>query len=84
MAWLVIVKPEAKKDIERIPEPYKSRIYSALKTLEADPLFGDKLGGQLWNHYSVRVWPYRIIYRIYKEQIIVIVVRIRHRKDAYK
>ncbi|MBU4299512.1 type II toxin-antitoxin system RelE/ParE family toxin [Patescibacteria group bacterium] len=33
--------------------------------------------------YSYRVWPYRIIYRIYKNLLLIIVIRIGHRQGVY-
>jgi mRNA interferase RelE/StbE len=33
--------------------------------------------------YRIRVGSYRVIYEIHDAQVLVLVVRIRHRKDAY-
>ncbi len=49
---------------------------SALEGLREDPFAGKKLQGELYGLYSLRVWPYRIIYSIEK-RIIKVTVRLR-------
>lgn len=56
----------------------------ALQGLRADPFYGKKLHGDWLGHYTVRVWPYRIVYTIEKAVVTVSVVAIAHRKDAYR
>jgi mRNA-degrading endonuclease RelE of RelBE toxin-antitoxin system len=41
------------------------------------------LGGKLKGCYSLRAWPYRIIYQIIKKSLYVAVIRILHRQGAY-
>lgn len=49
-----------------------------------DPFIGKKLEGRFEGAYSYRVWPYRIIYRVYKNLLIVVVVHVGHRQGVYK
>jgi mRNA interferase RelE/StbE len=49
----------------------------------SDPFSGKKLSGKHKGEYSVRVWPYRIIYRIEKQELIIIVIDVGHRKEIY-
>jgi mRNA-degrading endonuclease RelE of RelBE toxin-antitoxin system len=60
------------------------RIESVLFALTLNPHFGKPLKDSLFGYYSARVWPYRIIYKIWKEQALVTVVWIGHRQGAYK
>ena len=39
--------------------------------------------GKLESQYSLRIWPYRIVYFVDKERD-VIITDIRHRKDVYR
>ena len=34
--------------------------------------------------YRIRVGDYRVIYEVYNDVLIVEVIRVRHRKDAYR
>jgi addiction module RelE/StbE family toxin len=58
-------------------------VFDALEGLREDPYAGKKLQGELYGLYSLRVWPYRIIYMVEKRIITVTVVAIGQRKDVY-
>lgn len=61
----------------------KLRIKRALFKLLQNPHAGKKLKGDLAGQYSLRIWPYRIIYYL-KSRKDVIVTDIGHRKEVYK
>ena len=69
----------AEKNLKRIPIPWQDRIRSVLDTLEFDPFYGIKMTGPCSGYYKVRVWPYRIIYRVKKEKQVVEILEIDHR-----
>lgn len=81
--YQIIILPKAKKGLKRIPKSWQIRIYEKIKVLEQNPFAGKKLSGELKDYYSIRVWPYRIVYQIYKKQLIIIVVKIAHRGGVY-
>jgi len=76
--------PVAKKELNRISQKDYQKILFALVVIKNDPFTGKKLRGKLKNSYSYRVWPYRIIYKIYKNKSLTIIIRIAHRQRAYK
>ncbi len=61
----------------------KDRIVNALLKLEQNPRAGKKLEGKLKNNYSLRIWPYRILYEFNSKRDIII-TDIGHRKDIYR
>lgn len=79
----LFLSTQAIKDTKRIPEVEKRKIRKKLDTLETDPFIGKKLGGELAGYYSLKVWPYRIIYLI-KKNGEVWITHILHRQGAYK
>lgn len=83
MAYHVRLRPSAEKDLAKIPVNFQIRIRTALEELAVNPYFGKKLGGEYVGLYSVRVWPYRIIYSIHKQELLIIVIRIAHRQGVY-
>lgn len=79
----VFISNQAKKDSKKIPSKDKLKIRRKLKLLETDPYAGKKLGGELKGLYSLKIWPYRVIYKILKNKEIWI-VHISHRQKVYK
>lgn len=74
-----------KNDIPKIPKNIGNIIKRAIEErLGVDPFsFGKPLRYSWQGHKSLRVGDYRIIYRIKEEEKVVLIVAIKHRKDAY-
>jgi len=84
MVFRLKLDPRAEKQLNRIPSPYNERIKITLSTIANNPWIGKKLKGKYDGSYTVRVWPYRIIYDIYKHELLVTVIKIKHRgQGAY-
>ncbi|MCK4517558.1 type II toxin-antitoxin system RelE/ParE family toxin [Candidatus Babeliales bacterium] len=75
-----------KNDIPALPVTIKKRIQRAIRErLTADPIgLGRPLRFSLKGHRRLRVGNYRIIYRIEQSERIVLIVSIKHRKNAYE
>lgn len=84
MAYQLLVKPRAEKEIRKLPAKNRRRILRVLTGLQLDPYVGKKLEGEYAGCYSVRVWPYRIIYCILRQQLVIVVIRVAHRQGVYK
>lgn len=84
MKYRVIVSKEAQKNLSKVPVDYAERIRTKIAVLATEPYIGKKLEGRLSNRYSIRIWPYRIIYKIIKQKLIIEVIEIKHRQSAYK
>jgi len=53
-------------------------------SLAEDPFAGKKLKGKASRLvFSLQVWPFRIIYQIFKNQLLVLIIKVGHRKDVY-
>jgi mRNA-degrading endonuclease RelE of RelBE toxin-antitoxin system len=83
MAFLLEIKPSAEKSLERLPEQARLKIKVILFQIQNNPWMGKKLKGKYAGSYSVKVWPYRIIYDIYKHDLLIMVIRIKHWGQAY-
>ncbi len=84
MVYQIRFELGAKKELAKIPKKHQERILCVLPDLAKNPFQGKKLQGKLEGVYSYRVWPYRIIYKIYKNQLVVIIVRIGHCQGIYR
>ena len=82
--FVVNMTKTALKQLSRLPMEYRDRIRTVLRSLATDPFAGKKLEGQYEGRYTLRVWPYRIIYRIEKKILVVTVIAIGHRQGVYK
>ena len=84
MAWEIKLEKKAERELAKVPPQYQKRILAALPIIAADPFIGKKLEGELSGLYSYRLWPYRIIYKIYKKFLLIVIIRIGHRQGVYK
>jgi len=67
-----------------LQEQYKQRALQILDVVESDPFSGKKLHGKRKGQYSLRIWPYRVVYKIYKSKRLIVVVEFDHRGGVYK
>jgi mRNA interferase RelE/StbE len=85
MSHAVIYKPSADRALRKLPANVQRRIVAATEALGDDPRppGSAKLHGadDLWR---IRVGPYRVVYTIQDEDLIVLVLRVAHRKDVYR
>ncbi|MBT5016954.1 type II toxin-antitoxin system RelE/ParE family toxin [Candidatus Peregrinibacteria bacterium] len=79
----VIISKRVYRQLKKFPQKTKSRASLVINKLAENPFQGKKLGGQRKESYSVRMWPYRIIYRIHKKEVLVYIIDIGHRRDVY-
>lgn len=79
----VILSKNAEREFARLPKNDKQKIIRKLDLLQNEPSSGKPLAGQLRGLFSLRAWPYRIIYEPQKPKK-VIVHHILHRQKAYK
>ena len=85
MAYQVLLRPAAGRDLARLPSDIGSRLTDVLFALEKDPRPPGitKLTGSA-NLWRVRVGDYRILFEIDDSAQTVLVLRIAHRRDAYR
>ncbi|MBI5004162.1 type II toxin-antitoxin system RelE/ParE family toxin [Candidatus Kaiserbacteria bacterium] len=74
----------ARKEVDALEDKYQDKAARIIDSLAHDPSQGKKLQGELDGQYSVRAWPFRIVYEIRKKQLYIIVLSVKHRKDAYR
>ena len=83
-SYRVLIKPSAAKEIEAVdPKRDRQRIVAKVLALaeEPRPAGCEKLAGKS-DRYRVRVGQYRIVYSIADNDLVVLVVRVAHRKDV--
>lgn len=83
MAWGIRFEKKVQKELDKIPDQYQKKILTVLSIIADNPFLGKKLDGKLAGLYSYSVWPYRIIYKIYKRILVIVIIRIGHRQGVY-
>jgi len=75
----------ARNDLSRLDKKNVNRIFPKIEALAKDPrpTGSRKIQGadDLWR---IRVGDYRVLYRIQDARLIIEVVTVRHRRDAYR
>ena len=83
-SYRMVFKKSVAKDLRPIPNMDVARIIKRIETLADEPRPPDsqKLSGQ--ERYRLRQGVYRIIYEVLDDEVIVVVVKIGHRRDIYR
>lgn len=81
--YQVIFTPKAEKQLSKLPKDVQIRIINALKRIRIRPeLHLTKLIGD--PAYKFRVGDYRIFIDVIQDKLILLVVKVGHRKNVYK
>ena len=87
MIYEIAIHPAALAEIASLPRKFQRQIDRRIRHLatnprpeNARPLRGRKAHG-LW---CLRSGDYRIIYQIQEDRLVVLIVRVGHRRDVYR
>ena len=85
MTYIVEVAPAAGRQIRKLDRETQRRIVARLAELEDEPRPQDvkKLQGEE-DLYRVRVGDYRIVYQIVDRRLLVLVLKVGHRREIYR
>jgi mRNA interferase RelE/StbE len=79
----IVIKKTAAKEIQKIQEPYKSKIKKKIKDLENFPHISNIKKLVNYNPlYRLRVGEYRVLFDIIDDHIEVFTIK--HRQESYK
>jgi mRNA interferase RelE/StbE len=88
MAWSIEFDPDARRELEKLDKSVSGRILKFLRERVAvldDPrTIGERLHGPLRQYWKYRIGDYRLICSLKDDRLVVIVVRIGHRREIYK
>lgn len=78
-------KPSAEKSLAKLPTDLQKRIVRAVELLAKDPrphgvvkMAGDD------NLWRIRVGDFRVVYEIHDSVLLVMVLRVGHRREVYR
>jgi len=78
------IKQSALKELQQLPRAERERLVAAIDQLATNPHVGKLLKGDFSGLRRIRVGMYRVVYEINEGQVLVLVLRIAHRKHVYR
>jgi len=82
--YRIEIKNSAAKEIAKLQAPIRDRIIERIRSLALDPRPSGckKLSGE--DKFRVRQGDYRILYQVFDETVLIVVVKVRHRREVYR
>ncbi len=85
MPWQIEFDPAARRELRGLDRPIQERILKSLAGLAADPRTTANIKAlQGQPGYRLRVGDWRVIYTLQNDILTVLVIRIAHRREAYR
>jgi mRNA interferase RelE/StbE len=83
-SYELVFKKSVAKDLRGLPKHDVKRILLRIRSLADDPRPEgcEKLSGQ--ERYRIRQGSYRVVYAIEDSRLIVLIVKVAHRRDVYR
>jgi mRNA interferase RelE/StbE len=84
MPYGVKFASKADKQIDALQADFRDKVIAAIEKLSDNPRPAGcrKLKG--WGAWRIRVGDYRVVYEIRDDVLVVLVVRIAHRREVYR
>ena len=82
--YRIEIKKSAGKELKKIKGKDQERIIERIRGLAQNPRppGSKKLSGE--EKYRIRQGDYRILYQVFDDTLLVVIVKIAHRRDVYK
>jgi mRNA interferase RelE/StbE len=88
LAWTIEFVPAAAKELKKLDRGEAARIVSTLEkriaTLDDPRSVGAPLKGEHEGYWRWRIGDYRVIARVENERVLILIVRVAHRRDVYR
>ena len=85
MAYSVQFKPAALRQLERLPHEIQRRVAVRIEMLHLDPTPpGCKRLTGMDGTWRIRIGDYRVVYQVRREILLVLVLKIGHRREVYR
>jgi mRNA interferase RelE/StbE len=83
--YKVFFKSSADRQLRKLSDALQRRIVGEVETLAHHPRPKGvvKLAGHE-NLWRIRVGDYRVVYEIHDDRLVILVLRVAHRKDVYR
>jgi mRNA interferase RelE/StbE len=85
VTYSVYLSPGAERDLGALDKPAQRRVVARIEALASNPrpTGVTKLQGEA-NAWRIRVGDYRVLYTIEDGRLVVLVIKIGHRREVYR
>jgi mRNA interferase RelE/StbE len=83
MSYEIILTQETQDFLNKCDRSIRDQIVKKFEHLKNNPELGKPLTANLAGLWSLRIGDYRAIYEVKHNQLIIVIIRIGHRKDVY-
>jgi mRNA interferase RelE/StbE len=84
VVWEILFRRSAKAELETLPRKTQLRVAAAIEALSLEPRPAGCIKLQGSHCWRIRVGDVRIIYSIENGRLVVIIIRIGHRREVYR
>ena len=83
MSYEIIFHPSAFRELDKLPKAARERLAKAVDNLveESRPQGAVKLTSA--DAYRIRVGTYRVVYAIRDKRLVILIVKVGHRREIY-
>ncbi|MDR3363231.1 MAG: type II toxin-antitoxin system RelE/ParE family toxin [Desulfovibrio sp.] len=84
MPYTVELSPKGKRAFYKLPIHIKNTILQHLRSLAVNPRPEGVKKLKAMNAWRMRIGDYRVIYEIHDDVLLVLVIHVAHRREAYR
>lgn len=83
-AYRIELRPSAARNLRKLDPQVRGRVHGAIALLAHDPRPPGARALRGRPGFRIRVGDYRIVYTVQDDVLVVVVVRLGHRRDVYE
>jgi mRNA interferase RelE/StbE len=84
MPYQIAFERTAERELLALQRPARERILNALRKLAPDPFTAANVKALKGGGYRLRVGDYRVLFTVETEILLVLVIRVGHRREVYR
>ena len=84
MTWRLTFRPSAQRELDGLDPTARRRVQRALLQLAANPYQTPNVKAMTDGNYRLRVGDWRVIYALRNDVLVILVLRVGHRRAVYR
>lgn len=84
MRYRIVFSARAEKAVAAMDAKLRARIVGKIDRLAADPYHSPNVTAMHGGGYRLKVGDWRVVYEIEDDRLVIMVVRIGHRREVYR